>query len=132
MPPSGGMPYGWATPAKPPVLEPPVLVPAEPPVRLPPEPVPPAFVPPALVPPGFVPPAFVPPAFVPPSPGPPPSPFSSLWPPHAASAGAPSSVAPKANVAARPRRVVGRTGGGVFASDRAALQNGHAVSLTRT
>jgi hypothetical protein len=51
---------------------------------------------------------------------------------HAARAVAETSVAPNANVAARPRRVRGSCGSGVPARSSGNAQNGHSVSETRT
>src|SRR5687767_7263791 len=106
-------------PASPPVfcepLTPPALVPALPPFDEPPLDEPPLDEPPF----------DEPPLDEPDAPLPPPS-RSSLSPPQPTMAVAPSRVAPKANVAARPSRIVGSTGGGVFASESPTLQKGHA------
>src|SRR6187402_3139585 len=107
----------------PPVLSvPPVLLPELPPLEEPPFEEPPLEEPPLEEPP------FEEPA-LPPFPVPSRSSLSPLQPTRAV---APRRVAPNANVAARPRRVVGRIGGGVFSSERATLQNGQCFSLTRT
>jgi hypothetical protein len=56
----------------------------------------------------------------------------SLRPAQAMATAAPAMVALNANVAERPSRVVGKSGGGVLARSSAASQNGQAASLVRT
>src|SRR5690242_7857427 len=105
--------------------EPPTLIP--PPVELPPVELPPVELPP-VVPPEELSPEELPPLPIIAPPRPPPSSSLSLLPPHATA----TSVAPNANVAARPSRRVGRTGAGLFARSSATPQKGHAASDTRT
>jgi hypothetical protein len=141
----------------PPVLVPPVLIPPElvppvlvPPVLIPPELVPPVLAPPVLIPPELVPPELVPPELLPPTLAVPAAlllpalappllsepPLPGLVvldsPPHATSDVAPTKLAPKANVAARPSRDRGSTGGAKCASASSTEQNGHAASVCRT
>jgi hypothetical protein len=143
MPPAG-KPYAGATdPPNPPVAEPPVALPPideppvdEPPVAVPPIDEPPVEEPPVAVPPIEEPPLAVPPVDEPPvafEPDAPPllSSFDSLSPPHATNVVA-ASVAPNVKSAARPRRDVGSSGGGVLASASLRAQNGQDASSFRT